>query len=384
MSDTFALMRDGQPLLFAWKKGDQWRTGDRATDSGSDGKKVTVIVPGQDVLSLSARLAGRNEREMRRTAMFAIEDELAQSLDETFAAIGSPQDGSELRPVRAVSAERMTAWVERLDQAGLSEARLVCEHDCLPENNILVSTDNSVLGAVDGRAFGLDRGVGADILLGLIDGVDQVQIIGEPLGQKMRMAAMGDGLSSPEDTLIQLSKWADGRDLINLRQDMFAAKRQMEFGQLRRWKLVGGLAAAALAGWFVTLLIQTHAMNGRAEVIDGRIGEFMSAGWPDANGNVAAALADARAGNRGQDLPSALILSSVLYDAIGSVEGSKVRSLRFDADRGEMSAMVSLTGFGDLDRLAEEISQSGVFAEGDDARQSGDLIVGELTMRGRP
>ncbi|MEM1391678.1 MAG: hypothetical protein AAGG45_11415, partial [Pseudomonadota bacterium] len=68
------------------------------------------------------------------------------------------------------------------------------------------------------------------------------------------------------------------------------------------------------------------------------------------------------------------------YDAVGEIDGSELRSLRYDRDRGQVLAIVAYRDFADGNRLASVFEGSGLRARVGDARQSGAQVVAELVL----
>lgn len=98
------------------------------------GRRVTVIVPGDDVLLTQARIPGRSERDIAQALPFALEDRLAQPVDDLHFARGPRSAGGEI-PVAVVARDLMTRWLARLAEAGIAAQVLTPDTLALPRRD---------------------------------------------------------------------------------------------------------------------------------------------------------------------------------------------------------------------------------------------------------
>ena len=374
-------------MLYARRKGSEWRVDERMPDVGPRGRKLCVFVAGTQVLGLAAVIPARSEGEARRAAPYAVEDDVGEAVETVHVALGMRRDDvATVRRVHVVSASQMHDWAERLADAGLQDAVLVAAHSVLPEGDRLFEAGDLVLGRIGARSFALEASVGADVFLGLLDGVDEVAVHGAKLAAEMRLEAVGSGVGDDTALLAQLAVWADDAVLLNLRQGAFQARRAVDLQGVKRWRMAGVLAAMLVIGWFASVVMQTRAMEVRTQALDQRAVQFTEAGWPQAGGDPQRALDTVR-GQRGGTvvaMPSALTAISILYDGLEAVPGSELRSVRYDRTRGQVSAVVAFEGFGGVDALSQAIEASGLTVRAGDARQSGAKVIGELTLEAQP
>lgn len=387
MADIYALLRETSAPLYALKKGAGWRITDRAPDIGPRGRKLGVIVLGEGALGLSAVIPARTEKEARRAAPFAIEDEIAEPAETVHIALGpKPETPSDARALFVVSPAQIEAWSSTLEAQGWQDASLIAAHSLLPDGNHLFDAGLMVLGRLGARTFALEQDIGTDVFLGLLDGVENVSIHGESLAAALQKPAQGQGGNTGEALLAQLATWASETPPINLRQGAYQPKRRIELGGLGRWRRVGVLAAAAIVGWFGVTLYQTNRTAARTLALEQRTAEYVKAGWPEANGNVDTVLADIRQAPRGPgaSVPSALTAMAALYAALETVPGSQLRSVRYDRTRAQITSAIAFDGFGGSDALVRALTENGFTARAGDARQSGGKVVTEISMGAAP
>ena len=180
-----------------------------------------------------------------------------------------------------------------------------------------------------------------------------------------------------------MADWADGGTAgINLRQGNFRVRQSVDFDGFGHWRLAGALAAVAALGWFGSAIVETSAMQSQTAGYEKLSQEFARGGGPETNGDVqqVLALASSDRGNAGQAFPSVLDATAVLYDSLAQVEGSELRSVRYDRLRRQMTVTVAFDSFADVDRLTTIVTESGLNARSGDSRQSGSKVIGDLTL----
>ena len=344
-----------------------------------------VFLSGFDVLGLAAIIPAKNETQARRAAPFAVEDEIGDAIENSHVALAPPnkQDPTEPRRLNVASSDALRDIVDELSARGLSEAEIVAAHSVLPQQDILFEGPGLLLGRLGQRSFTLDASIGRDVVVSLLDGYSDVMVCGDHLSQALNRPSQGPAAESCEALLKQLIAWAQSSDLgINLRQGQFAPSRSIEFTGLKQWRMVGAIAATAAIGWFGILAVETHGMKQRSAGLDQLAEEFARVGWPETNGDVqqVLALSASERGSSGQAFPSLLDASAILYDALSQVEGSELRTIRYDRLRGQMTASVAFESFADVDRLTSIVNTTGLRARSGDSRQSGSKVIGDLTV----
>ncbi|MEO0551131.1 MAG: type II secretion system protein GspL [Pseudomonadota bacterium] len=386
MADAYALLRDDGSLLYARRQGGQWSLSSEPVDAGARGSKLSIFVPGTDVAAFVAPLPSRNDREARLAAPYAIEDDIAEAVESLHVALGPlPAQGETERMIQAVSQEQMDVWLSDLETAGHADASIIAAHTLLPEGDLLCETGDLVLGRLSGRTFALDRSIGADVFIGLTEAAHELRVYGHGLAAAMNRTPEADGLNTDAALLRQLIEWAEAAVPVNLRQGKFRVRQPVNLDGLNRWRLMAAMASLAVFAWFAGLLLQTHGLNQRTAVLEARTVEFVNAGWPEAGGQASRIVSTSvNAASAGVEFPSALTIMAVLYEAIEAVPDTELRSVRYDRTRGQMTARISFADYNRIDLISAQIEEAGLSVNVGDARQSGAMIVGELTMEAQP
>lgn len=384
MPRVYALLQSDDSLLFARPRGNGWSISTERSGVEARGKNLTVFLSGLDVMGHIALIPARNENEARRAAPFAVEDDLAEGVEASHVALADPNKAnpSASRWINVISSARMEDIIAALSDQGLDEAEIMASHSVLPEGDVLYEAPGLVLGRLGERSFALDAGFGRDVLISLCASHPAVDIHGAHVADALGRPPKGDGANSLEALLVQLATWAEqGGGGIRLRQGAFEARRSVDLDGFGHWKLAGALAAVAALGWFGTMVLETRAMNARAVQLDTLAQEFAQVGWPELGGDVRQVLATAGGGETtGDQFPGVLDATAVLYNGLAQVEGSELRTLRYDRARRQLTASIAFESFADVDRLTTVLGESGLTARSGDSRQSGSRVIGDLTL----
>lgn len=89
-------------------------------------RRVIVLVPGAEVLATSVDIPVRSASRLQAALPYALEEHLAQDIDELHFAAGERRDDGRV-PVAVVSQACMDEWLVRLREAGIEPYRLVAE-----------------------------------------------------------------------------------------------------------------------------------------------------------------------------------------------------------------------------------------------------------------
>ncbi|MEM9842676.1 MAG: type II secretion system protein GspL [Pseudomonadota bacterium] len=386
MARVYGFLQPDGSLLMARRQGDSWAVTSQQKGVEGRGSNVVVFINGLDVLGLSATIPARNEKEALKAAPFAVEDDLADNIENSHVALAELDKSVTTlqRQINVIAKTTLAQIIDLLVERGLDEAELVAAHSILPPGNVLYEAPGLILGRLGGRSFALDPTLGRDVLVRLADPFEDILIHGDQLGRALGQTAVTEGAQTLPALLSQLATWADaGQPYIGLRKGGFEAVQPLDLEAIGRWKFAGAIAAVTAIGWFGSMVLETNAMNARAEALNALAGEFAQAGWPELSGDVNEILSLSRSSTSDITQPFLGLLdaTAILYDALGQVEGSELRTLRYDRARRQMTASVACESFADLDRVTGILNATtGLSARSGDARQSGEKVIGDLTL----
>jgi general secretion pathway protein L len=98
------------------------------------GRHICVIVPGTDVLLTEPELPAKAGAKLQQIVPYALEEQLAEDIDELHFAIGKRSGDGPTTPVAVVALSLMDEWTNSLKAAGLVPEAMYVDSDLLPVN----------------------------------------------------------------------------------------------------------------------------------------------------------------------------------------------------------------------------------------------------------
>jgi general secretion pathway protein L len=98
------------------------------------GRRICVLVPGTDVLLMEPEVPMKAGTKLQQVVPFALEEQLADDIDDLHFAIGKRAADSSRTPVAVVRRSLMDEWLTLLKSSGLDPESMYTESDLLPRN----------------------------------------------------------------------------------------------------------------------------------------------------------------------------------------------------------------------------------------------------------
>lgn len=364
------------------------------------GNRVTVLVPGADLLLTHARLPTRQRQRLRQAVPFAVEEQLSDEVENLHFAVGSDLRGDEGVPVAVVARERMRHWLEGLTAAGLHPSALVPDLLALPlapgEWSLLLDDAGILLRSGATKGCALDPG-NLDTLLAIAFGQagearpERLRVFDCRKDQDESLQRVSEAArawqveveveSCPEGALGLLARSLSRPAAIDLLQGEFSRREQL--GKLwRPWR-----PAAILAG--VLLLLQgamgLHAyytLSGESEALAAQIEQVYRKAFPEAKVVVDPRvqmerhLAELRGGASGGGFVPLMARSGPVIDAVAGLELSALRY-----KEGVLEIDFTVADFETLERLKQELSGKGLGVEIQSASARSGRVEARLKVR---
>jgi len=385
LADLYILLpaQQGQPPVFAWRASGDWHVGAARPDGrGGRGENAVAFVPGTAVTLHKADVIAKKPVEARRTALFAIEDDVAEPIEALHAALGPAGDGL-ARSVYLTSLADMTIWLQLLEDLGLPDAAIVPTYSLLPDESMAVQGANEYVFREGADAFSIDASAPDDLVRSIAPGETKT-VYGAALARILGQPPAHDGFAEAGEWLMQLAHWHQqhpAAGLVSLRQGDFAVRHALKFDGLSRWRPVAALAAACFALWVTSVWFETSALRETATDLRARTSDILAAAVPESQGNVNQGLAVLREDQRlSSNSLRPTLASAALYEALGPTGNAEIRSLRFDAGTGRLTAVVVFDNYSDSDAIGERLEEAGLSVSLGEARQSGNRVLGEFTI----
>ncbi|MGH8209210.1 MAG: type II secretion system protein GspL, partial [Steroidobacteraceae bacterium] len=100
----------------------------------STGRRICVLVPGTDVLVAEPELPSKAGTKLQQLVPYALEEQLADDIDDLHFAIGKRPADSTRTPVAVVTRALMDQWLTTLKSNGLEPEAMYADSDLLPQN----------------------------------------------------------------------------------------------------------------------------------------------------------------------------------------------------------------------------------------------------------
>ncbi|MDE2234391.1 MAG: type II secretion system protein GspL [Gammaproteobacteria bacterium] len=127
--------------------------------ASASGRRLRVCVPGSAVLLLHANIPSSNSQKILQAVPFALEDRLAQDVDNLHFAVGTRD--AQGYPVAVVTKTRMQQWQHELTDAGLIPAEMLPDVLTLPvrEKTLVMAPDDrqTLIRFPDGTAISVEQ-----------------------------------------------------------------------------------------------------------------------------------------------------------------------------------------------------------------------------------
>jgi len=363
------------------------------------GSRVTVLVPGVEVLLARAAVPILNRQRLLKAVPYALEDQLAADVETLHFAVGRPDDAGQ-PAVAVVARERMDEWLGALRAAGINPNVLSPDTLAIPwrENtwSVLALGERALVrtGAQDGFAAEAES---LNALLRLqLDAAgeappESIELYGESeegSGMSQELAGLGIALSEHtggEGGLPWLVEGITDRAQINLLQGGYAPEERL-VQVLRPWRaaaaLLGIWLAVAMAGSF----LETWRLERESQALAEQIRSVFSEAFPEIKRVVRPRVQmerelDALRKEQGSDGSGFLTLLAAAAKGLQGVNGVDIQGLQYRQGRLELD--VTLASMSGLDPLRQSLEQAGNLDAQVSARSREGVVEGKVRITGK-
>ncbi len=364
----------------------------------SAGRRVCVLVPGTDVLVAEPELPTKAGTKLQQLVPYALEEQLADDIDDLHFAIGKRPPDSTRTPVAVVTRALMDQWLEALKSNGLEPEALYADSDLLPQNPgqavALLEEDVVVVRPPSGSPVTLPadalqealemaqtsnpEGGGAGRGLILYTGAPewhehstQVEALRERFdGIKIQLLANGP--------LALFAQQLPTATPTNLLQGPYTPTTSRAVG-LRAWRVAAILAACLIGLHVAGKAAELSLLKRNEHKLDVSLREAIQSIMPGANTADARKvleqrLAAARAANSSGLLPAL----EALVQAKSAAPGAVVKALSFH--NGSLDLQVTAPDASSLDRISQALRTSGWQADLTSGNNVGSGYEGRLVI----
>ncbi len=288
MSETLLIRLDSEAAVRDWAllNEENGLTGEVQTGDLPDAanRRVTVLVPADDVVLTHARVPGRNRQKVLQAIPYALEEQFAEDIENLHFAAGA-QSTDDGYPVAVVSRARMAVWVARLKSLGLAPETMYSEVQVLPRSgdawSLLIEGDRALVrsGAHGGFASDLSMiGTLFGLYAGRENAPERVQVYGDTVVDLGIVEAFNVEESKPPLAWMAAGL-AQGAG-VNLLQGAYSFREDIG-ALLRPWRATAALLAACCVFALVAAGVENYRLEGQQTAMSAHIDQLFRTTFPD-------------------------------------------------------------------------------------------------------
>lgn len=342
----------------------------------SEGRRVTLLVPGPDVVTARIALPAMSAARLRQTLPYSLEDQLAEDVEDLHFAAGRRLPSGEV-PVSAVARARLEDWLGRLAERDIVPQAIFADTDGVPDTPStlsLIVEGERVYGRRPGQAPFVLEDLPLTEVFDLVaaqqrEGSDEVRHIdlylepGAETGLDNVIEALRERVASVEPRVLgdgvlgRLATTLLFEPGTNLRQGRYALKSNVAT-LARPWYSAAGLAAAFVALAFVAAGVEYFKLGREDRALAQYLAETCEARFgtrrlSDCESQVGRLL---NAAGVDTDPEGETFLSALAAIAEFNAAESRIEALSYR--NGEMSLEMRTQSIPALDEFARRIEQT--------------------------
>jgi general secretion pathway protein L len=369
------------------------------------GRRVVALVPSRQVYRTRVDVPVKGPAKVLQALPFALEDQLADEVDELHFAAGLRDDTGKVE-VAVVRRAALDDWCQRLANLGLVPAAVQADSDGLADvpatATLLLETDQMILRTGEADPL-VAEAEDAPVLVGLwldqrvagreeppppanllvFAGTDEARLLDgiealRPRLQSLELRQLVGG------ALPRLAAGVIARPGVNLLQGSYSPRRSLA-GVWPRWRLAASLAAAALVAAIGVVGLEAWRLQREADALAATVATAVRYTFPDAGaGADPRALLDSRLAQSGAAAGPAvgdefLPTLKVLAEAIAQSGDAQLESLSYRA--GVFDLQVRAPSAATLDKIRQFVTADGTrTAEIQSANAEGDQVQGRIRV----
>jgi general secretion pathway protein L len=343
------------------------------------GRRVGVLVPGTEVLLAQPEVPSRSGAKLQQLIPYALEEHLADDIDDLHFAIGKRDPNSPRVPVAVVARSLLDGWLSALRSSGIEPDVVYADSDLLPDNPgqavALLEEDaisvrppggspvtlpaDALPEAIHSARGDAETPAGGGLILytGAPEWArysEQVEAA-RPQFEGIKVQLLTGG------PLALFAQQLPTATAINLLQGPYAPSSGRAVG-IRAWRVAAMLLGALVALHIIGKVAELSVLKKREHQVDASIRDTFHSAMPgevsplDARRRMEARLAAAR-GAGGGLLPAL----QALVQARDSAPGTNLQSVNFK--NGSVELKLSAPDAASLDHLSQTLRNNGWHAD---------------------
>jgi len=366
------------------------------------GRRVCVVVPGTDVLLAEPDVPMKAGTKLQAVVPYALEEQLADDIDDLHFAIGKRVGESSRTPVAVVRKALMDEWLTTLRSSGIEPEFIYADSDLLPQNpgqavalleeDVVVvrpplGSPVSLPAEALGEALAIAQPSSAELAATGVRGLVLYTGAAEWQQHSAQVEALRDRFDGVKVQLLTggpLTLFAQQLPIatpINLLQGPYAIAKSSGAGW-QAWRVAAILLVALVGLHVVGKAAELSILKKSERTLDSSIGETFRMAMPgeqnatDARRRMEQRLISVRGGGAGGGLLSAL---AALSQAHGSAPGTVVKAMSFR--QGAVELKIAAPDAASLDHLSQTLRSNGWDAELTSGNNVGAGYEGRIQIR---
>ena len=337
-----------------------------------EGRRSTLVVPGNDVLLAEALVPGGSQARALQAIPFALEEQLADDVEKLHFALGS-KDRDDNYPVAIIDRSTMDTISEQCQEAGLRPTSIVPETLALPmleaidfdevSWTALLDEDQAVIRLNGYKGFATDTSVASFMLEGakgdLADDASPLLTI-YTTDPETNLVVPGGVDTELRDCESRLALYAEGlasEPNINLLQGSYNPKTQFD-KTWKPWRWTAALAAVLVGTLFASKWFDYRALKAEESYIDGEIATAFESALPGVRmQRPRRQIQDALSGNGTGNVSNFTNQLAEIAASLSTQPQTKVRTIGFR--NGSFDLDLNTDAVPTMDALKSELSKRG-------------------------
>lgn len=306
--------------------------------------KAIAFAPGLSCTRFDVPVAAKSESEARKAALYAVEDGLAQSVEDVHVKLAPKRAGTPARSVYVVDKAILQHWTAQLQSAGLGHAEIVPEVSLSIEQGTIYDFGDRLLMHGASGIVTADRSWPEAVLRAILE--------------KENLSAANVTVADPLETLAILDAQKPGIRLTE-------ARGQTQGNAMIRWRFALVLLILAAAVWTAGLQLEIGSLTATARQQEAQARAAFRAQFPAAPepADVHAEVRRLSATTSGNKASSFINLSSAVYETIAARPGTQLRQLQYTDDTGALRAVLRFSAEADVEAFRASLESAGWIAQ---------------------
>lgn len=357
----------------------------------SAARETIILVPGQDVSLKAIDIPAKSKKAIQAAAPYALEDELAQEVEQLFFAYADVKQSSENCLVAIIDKLKMDQWAQWLADADIKS--FVMQPDVLSLPNAseywqaVTLGEQILLKQGDWQASVIDVSLWHDISQFWTietEGEDEQSVTIEHYSALPETASQITLDAKPEELPLALLAQHFDKGYCNLLQGEYGIKRESS-PLVKTWGWAAGFVVLALLTSLLTKTVHLMQLEEQQEQVEAQIIETYKRAFPEVK-RVRIATLKSQLKRKMQGIGEStseqhfLTMLSQMQEAFKQVPELKPDSLKYDGKRNEFRMQAQARDYQDFESFKQALEKQQLKVSQGALNNQGESVSGALSI----